>query len=267
MENRNLQDAKRIVVKVGTSSLIRANGKINLQAIDELCYTLSGLVNEDKEVVLVSSGAVGVGLANMGLVQRPKQIPEQQALAAIGQSQLMTIYQQRFAMYSQKTSQILLTHDVLTYPESRENVLNTFNELLKWKVIPVVNENDTVAVDEMDHQTSFGDNDWLSAVVASGIDADLLIVLSDIDGLFDKNPKKYADANLISEVTEISEKITGAAGGTGSRFGTGGMATKIKAMDRMINEGRKAVLANGKRPSIIFEILNGKQIGTLFHKK
>ena len=157
MENRNLQDAKRIVVKVGTSSLIRANGKINLQAIDELCYTLSGLVNEDKEVVLVSSGAVGVGLANMGLVQRPKQIPEQQALAAIGQSQLMTIYQQRFAMYSQKTSQILLTHDVLTYPESRENVLNTFNELLKWKVIPVVNENDTVAVDEMDHQTSFGD--------------------------------------------------------------------------------------------------------------
>ena len=239
---------------MGTSTLIHPNGKVNFHAIDQLCYVLTGLVNDGKQVVLVSSGAIGVGMGQVGLHERPESIPDQQALAAIGQSGLMSVYQQRFSLYGQRIGQILLTHDVLEYPLSRKNALNTFNSLLEWGVIPIVNENDTVAVDEMDHHTKFGDNDQLSAIVASIVDADLLVMLSDIDGFFDKNPRKYADAKLFERITKIDETTLEAAGGKGSKFGTGGMMTKL-------------ILANGQDPAIIFELIRGEPLGTLFVKE
>lgn len=266
MKKRDLSDVQRIVVKVGTSSLTHPNGSLNLVAIDQLSYTLSGLVNSGKQVVLVSSGAVGVGMGHLGLKERPKIIQEQQALAAIGQSQLMAVYQQRFALYGQKISQVLLTHDVLDFPHSLENVTNTFACLLDWNIIPIVNENDTVAVDELDHHTKFGDNDQLSALVADLIDADLLIMLSDIDGFYDKNPNKHEDAALIQEINEINEEILQAAGGSGTKFGTGGMMTKLKAAQLMLDRDKKTILANGANPSMLFRILNGENIGTLFKK-
>ncbi|AUJ31219.1 MAG: glutamate 5-kinase [Liquorilactobacillus nagelii] len=256
--------ATRIVVKIGTSTLIHPNGKLNLIAIDQLCYTLSGLVNEGKQVVLVSSGAIGAGLGQLGMTQRPAAIPEQQAIAAIGQTELMTVYQQRFSMYGQKIGQILLTHDVVDFPTSRENVLNTFESLLKAGVIPIVNENDTVAVDELDHHTRFGDNDQLSALVATAIKADLLVMLSDIEGFYDKNPRKFTDATLIKQVKRIDEQLFQHAGGSGTRLGTGGMTTKLKAAQMMLQAGSSMILASGKNPSIIFKLIAGEEVGTLF---
>ena len=256
--------AKRIVVKIGTSTLIHQNGKLNLKAIDQLCYTLSGLENEGKQIILVSSGAIGAGLGLLGLNKRPTAIPEQQALAAIGQTQLMTVYQQRFAIYGQKIGQVLLTHDVIDYPKSRLNVLNTFENLLERGIIPIVNENDAVAVDELDHHTRFGDNDQLSAIVAKIVNADLLIMLSDIDGFFDKNPRKFADAQLIKQVKKIDEQTFKLASGSGTKLGTGGMVTKLKAAQMMLQAGKAMILANGENPSVIFKLVAGQELGTLF---
>lgn len=261
---RHMENVQRLVVKIGTSSLIHPNGKINLQAIDQLSYTLTGLVNEGKQVILVSSGAIGVGMGQLGLNTRPREIQAQQALASIGQSELMTVYQQRFAVYGQKISQILLTHDVLDFPESREHVHHTMEQLLEWGVIPVVNENDTVAVDELDHRTRFGDNDQLSAIVATRSNADLLVMLSDIDGFYTKNPHKFADAKLIDVLHEISEDAVRRAGGAGTELGTGGMVTKLKAAQSILANNKMMVLANGTNPSIIFKIMNNEPIGTLF---
>jgi glutamate 5-kinase len=261
---RHMENVQRLVVKIGTSSLIHPNGKINLQAIDQLSYTLTGLVNEGKQVILVSSGAIGVGMGQLGLTKRPREIQAQQALASIGQSELMTVYQQRFAVYGQKISQILLTHDVLDFPESREHVHHTMEQLLEWGVIPVVNENDTVAVDELDHRTRFGDNDQLSAIVATRSNADLLVMLSDIDGFYTKNPHKFADAKLIDVLHEISEDAVRRAGGAGTELGTGGMVTKLKAAQSILANNKMMVLANGTNPSIIFKIMNNEPIGTLF---
>ncbi len=263
---RHMENVSRLVVKIGTSSLIYANGKVNLQAIDQLSYTLTGLVNEGKQVILVSSGAIGVGMGQLGLSKRPARIPEQQALASIGQSELMTVYQQRFSVYGQKISQVLLTHDVLDFPKSRDYVHNTMEQLLKWGVIPIVNENDTVAVDELDHHTKFGDNDQLSAIVATRSNADLLIMLSDIDGFFTRNPHKFADAQLIGALHEVTEDSLKRAGGAGTELGTGGMVTKLLAAQNILAHGKKMVLANGANPSIIFKIMNNEAIGTLFEK-
>lgn len=263
MNNRTI-NANRIVVKVGTSSLIHPSGAINLETFDQLAYTLSALNNQGKELILVSSGAIGVGLNKMHLKKRPTEIGAQQALAAIGQSELMTLFTQRFNHYLTDIAQVLLTHDIFDYPKSNKYVMDTFNCLLNDNVIPIVNENDTVATDELDHKTTFGDNDQLSAIVASHVNADLLIVLSDIDGFYDQNPKKYVNANLISTVNHINEKTFTVAGGSGSRFGTGGMQTKLLAAKRMLDENRQMVLANGKDPRVILDILAGKQIGTLF---
>lgn len=261
---RHMDDVKRIVVKIGTSSLIHTNGKLNLDAIDQLSYTLSSLNNAGKEIILVSSGAIGVGMGQFGMTKRPEKIPEQQALAAVGQSQLMTVYQQRFASYATKISQVLLTYDVFEYAGSLKNTLNTFETLLAWNVIPIVNENDTVAVDELGHITKFGDNDQLSALVAAVVNADLLVILSDIDGFFEQNPKEHPNAKLIATVNQIDEQVYRRAGGSGSDFGTGGMYTKIKAADRMMQHGKKTILANGQDPKILLDILAGKPIGTLF---
>ena len=179
----------------------------------------------------------------------------------------MTIYQQRFTTYGQKISQVLLTHDVLDYPESRQNVFNTLDTLLEWGIIPIINENDTIAVDELDHHTKFGDNDQLSAIVADIVGADLLIMLSDLAGFFNKNPRHFKDAKLIDEINKIDSKVIEQAGGKGTKFGTGGMMTKLKAAKRILKHDRMMILANGENPSIIFKIMNGDKIGTLFRKK
>lgn len=260
---RNLR-AKRVVIKVGTSTLVYPDGAINLRAIDQLAFVISAMRHRGREVVLVSSGAIGVGLNYMGLKQRPKLIPEQQAIAAIGQSELISIYKERFAIYEQKIGQLLLTRDIFVYPESHRNVLNTFEALLQQNIVPIVNENDTVAVDELDHETKFGDNDQLSAIVATNIGADLLIMLSDIDGFYTGNPNADASAQLLSHVEKVNQQTYDLAGGSGSRFGTGGMVTKLKAAERMIKADGQMILANGEDPTIIFKILAGEAVGTLF---
>lgn len=260
----SLATAKRIVIKIGTSSLIYPNGNINLSGIDQLAFVLTDLANQGKEIILVSSGAIGVGMNNLGLAQRPISIPEQQAVAAVGQTKLMTIYTQRFMTYSQKTAQVLLTRDIVEFPESRKNVINTLNQLLAMHIIPIINENDTVAVEELDHQTKFGDNDQLSAIVTQLTNADLLIMLSDIDGFYSDNPTVNHEAVLYQTVHEITGELMAKAGGKGSQFGTGGMVSKLKAAQRILASDSKMVLANGEKPQVIFAILAGDAIGTLF---
>ncbi|WP_424684697.1 glutamate 5-kinase [Enterococcus sp.] len=260
----SLATAKRIVIKIGTSSLIYPNGNINLSGIDQLAFVLTDLANQGKEIILVSSGAIGVGMNNLGLAQRPVSIPEQQAVAAVGQTELMTIYTQRFMTYSQKTAQVLLTRDIVEFPESRKNVINTLNQLLAMHIIPIINENDTVAVEELDHQTKFGDNDQLSAIVTQLTNADLLIMLSDIDGFYSDNPAVNHEAVLYQTVHEITGELMAKAGGKGSQFGTGGMVSKLKAAQRILAADSKMVLANGEKPQVIFAILAGDAIGTLF---
>lgn len=263
MAKRAMQ-CKRLVVKIGTSSLIHPNGKVNLQTIDRLAYALTALNNQGYELVLVTSGAIGVGMAELGMSKRPAVIAEQQALAAIGQSELMTLYTQRFSDYGAKIGQLLLTHDVFDYPMNRQHVLDTIDALLAQQVIPVINENDSVAVDELDHRTIFGDNDQLSALVAKQIGADLLVVLSDIDGLYDRDPNRHPDAALMPTITQLSAKVLAAAGGSSTRFGTGGMVTKLKAAKTMMRAGKQMVLASGRDPRIVLQILAGDSVGTWF---
>lgn len=257
---------QRIVVKVGTSSLIYPNGQVNLRTIDHLAYTLATLNHQGYKMVLVSSGAIGVGLASLGLTKRPAEIARQQALASIGQTELMRIYSQRFLDYQTKVSQLLLTRDVLEYPVSRQHILNTITTLLKDSVVPIINENDPVSVDELDHHTTFSDNDELSAQVATRISADLLIVLSDIDAFYDKDPHKYPDAKPIHNVDEVTPELEQAASGSSTKFGTGGMVTKLRAATTIMKANQKMVLCNGRDPKIIFNILDGEQIGTVFGK-
>lgn len=264
---KHLLEAQRIVVKVGTSTLIYPNGTINLGAIDQLAFVLSDLNNQGKEVILVSSGAIGVGLNKLNLEKRPKTIPKQQAVAAVGQTELMNIYNQRFLTYSQQTGQVLMTRDVTEYPESRRNVTNTLEQLLKMNVIPIVNENDTVSVDELDHLTKFGDNDQLSAIVTQLTNADALIMLSDIDGFYSDNPLINKEAILYSHIKAIDDDLMSRAGDKGSDFGTGGMRSKLKAAQRVLDIHSSMVLANGKNPRIIFDILQGAEIGTLFKEE
>ncbi|AYG00666.1 glutamate 5-kinase [Lactococcus allomyrinae] len=267
MTRRNILKSRRIVIKIGTSSLILPNGKINLSNIDELAFVLSDLNNKGYEVILVTSGAVGVGLNVLGMDKRPADIATQQALASIGQVELMSLYTQMFRRYSQKVSQLLLTRDVTDFPTSRENAENALSALLSMNIIPIVNENDAIAVDEMDHQTKFGDNDKLGAIVAKLVDADLLIMLSDIDGLYDKNPTIYDDAQIFREIHEITDELREMAGGAGSRFGTGGMTSKLSAAQILFENRQEMVLTNGARIREIREIIAGKEIGTYFYRK
>lgn len=261
---RNIQYG-RVVVKIGTSSLIHAaTGKVNLQTIERLAYTLSALNNQGVQVILVSSGAIGVGLDRMHLQERPAAIAQQQALAAIGQLELMNLYAQRFSDYGTQIGQLLLTHDTFDFPVSRQHVFDTVDALLAQNVIPIINENDSVATDEMDHRTTFGDNDQLAAIVATQLGADTLIVLSDIDGLYDKDPNKFSNAQIMYEVEKLSKQVLMGAGGTSTRYGTGGMVTKLRAAAMMIDHGGQMVLANGADPRVILRILAGERIGTWF---
>ena len=256
---QNIKNHKRIVVKVGTSTLTYSNGNINLSRIEKLTGVLSDLMNSGKEVVLVTSGAVGVGVNKLKLKERPKTIKEKQAAAAVGQSELMHIYSKLFGEYSHIVGQVLLTRDVVEDDHIRKNVVNTFETLIENKIIPIVNENDTVAIDEIENIVRFGDNDNLSAIVAG--------LVSDIDGFYDSDPRKNLDSKMIKEVIEITRELEECAGGAGTSFGTGGMATKLTAAKTATNFGVDMILANGDDPKILFDIVNGEEIGTLFIKK
>jgi len=256
-------DAKRIVVKVGTSTLTHDNGSINFRRIDALCRVLADLRGEGKEIVLVTSAAIGVGVSRLALGKKPTQVALKQAAAAVGQCELMHTYDKMFSEYGSVVAQILLTRDVMDVPERRRNAENTVEALLKMGVIPIVNENDTVAVEEI----IFGDNDTLSAMVANLCKADLLILLSDIDGLYDSDPHKNPAARRIPMIHEITDEIEKGATGAGTDRGTGGMATKIHAGKIALEAGFDMVIADGADPAVIYDVLEGKEVGTLFRRK
>ena len=265
---RNIvKESKRIVVKVGTSTLTYDNGKINLKRIDKLAMVLADLRNQGKEVVLVSSGAIGVGCSKLNLVERPNTIREKQAVAAVGQCELMHIYSKFFGEYGNVVGQVLLTRDVVEDDHIRNNVINTFETLLEKGVIPIVNENDTVSIDEIENICNFGDNDNLSAIVAKLIKGDLLIILSDIDGFYDSDPRHNEDSKMIKEIYEVNKELEEFAGGAGSSQGTGGMKTKLAAAKVALDAGVNMILTNGKDPEILFDILEGQDLGTLFINK
>jgi len=255
-----LSDKRRIVIKIGTSSLTFPNGRLNLRRIEHITNVIATLQKQNRQVVLVSSGAIAVGVGKLGYKKRPHTIPGKQAMAAIGQAILAKIYRKFFDAHNINVGQILLTSDVITNDEKHKNAENTFAKLLEIGAVPIVNENDTVSTDEIE----IGDNDTLSAMVASICKADLLIILSDIDGFFDKDPRKFADAKRISIITDVNDKVSNAAGSAGSSFGTGGMATKISAVKICHKDDIDTIIANGDSPEILFDILAGKDIGTLF---
>ncbi|WP_346355927.1 glutamate 5-kinase [Azotosporobacter soli] len=260
LRREELAQAKRIVVKVGTSTLTHATGKLNVGRVDRLARELTDLVNQGKEIILVTSGAVGVGIDRLGLKERPRTIPEKQAAAAVGQGILMHIYEKMFAEYGQIAAQVLLTREDSVKRSRYANSRNTLLTLIAMGVIPVINENDAVAIEEL----KIGDNDTLSAMVASIVDADLLIILSDIEGLYTANPQTTPDATLISTVHDVSPEIEALAGGAGSTLGTGGMHTKLQAAKIAVSSGVPMVIATGTRDGVISAIAAGEEIGTLF---
>ncbi|HWT26466.1 MAG TPA: glutamate 5-kinase [Mobilitalea sp.] len=256
-----LKDKKRIIVKIGSSSLTHPEtGSINLNKMERLIRILTDIRNQGKDVILVTSGAIAVGRKALGFTERPTERSIKQACAAVGQASLMMVYQKLFAEYNQIAAQILMTKYTMINDISRQNARNTFDELFKMGVIPIVNENDTVSTEELD----FGDNDTLSAIVTALVHGDLLILLSDIDGLFTDDPHENKDAKLISCVDEISEELHQMAKDSNSSVGTGGMATKISAARIAAASGADMVIANGDNVQHIMDIISGKEIGTLF---
>lgn len=258
-----ITQAKRVVVKVGTSTLTYENGKMNLRRIERLCKVLSDLQNSGKEIILVTSGAIGVGVGKLGLPSRPQETEKRQAVAAVGQCELMFMYDKFFGEYNLTVAQVLLTGDVLANEHNRKNTENTFIELIKMGIIPVVNENDTVAVEELEG-ARIGDNDTLSAIVAKLVGADFLIILTDIDGLYDKNPSTEPDAKRIPFVPEVTDEIRSLAGGSGSNRGTGGMSTKVGAAAAANAAGIVCCVMSGAFPEKLYDLFEGAQIGTVF---
>lgn len=250
---------KRIVVKVGTSTLTYDTGKINIRRINELARVLSDLRNQGYEIILVSSGAIGVAMGKLGYTEKPKDTKVKQSLAAVGQCELMALYDRMFSEYHNTVAQILLTRSDIDIKKRNQHTKDTFNTLLDMGIIPIVNENDTVSVEEIE----FGDNDSLSAIVAKVTEADILVLFSDIDGLFDADPHKTPDAHLISRVEDIA-KVQANAGGAGSKVGTGGMVTKIEAAKIANNAGISMIIANGNNIDALYDIIDGKKVGTLF---
>lgn len=254
------ENSRRIVVKVGTSTLTHATGALNLRRIGALVQVLSDFKNAGKEMILVSSGAVSAGVAKVG-AGRPATIAEKQAMAAIGQSELMRLYDQLFSLYGHTVAQVLLTRDVLDNPVRRELAENTFETLLSMGCVPIVNENDPVSTDEL---TKFGGNDILSAYVARVCHADVLINLSDVDGLYDKDPRKHSDAILIHRVDALSADVMASAGGAGTERGTGGMEAKLHAASLSTEAGIPMFIMNGHDPHILYRLLDGEEVGTYF---
>ena len=250
----------RIVVKVGTSTLAHSTGNINIRHVEELCKVMSDLKNAGHEMILVSSGAIGMGVGKLSLKEKPQDMPTKQAAAAVGQCELMYTYDKLFSEYNHTVAQILLTGLDLEDRERYHNIQNTMNRLLELNVLPIINENDTVSTQEI----AVGDNDTLGAIVAVSMKADMLILLSDIDGLYTKDPHKDESAELISLVTEITPEIEALGGGKGSSLGTGGMATKLNAAKLCLSKGTEMVIANGANPSVLYDIVDGKKIGTRF---
>lgn len=259
----NTFQSRRIVVKVGTSTLTYETGRVNLGNLEKLCKVLSDLHNSGKQIILVSSGAIGVGVGKLKLSERPKETRYKQALAAVGQCELMFLYDKYFGEYNNYVAQILLTKDIVLNEFSKQNVVNTFQTLLEMGIIPIVNENDTVATDEL-IGANFGDNDNLSAIVADLVGADLLIILTDIDGLYETDPRNNPDAKKISTVYHIDDGIREMAGGSVSNRGTGGMATKITAAAAATAAGINTCVMRGDDPEYIYKLLNGEQVGTMF---
>lgn len=260
---QELVNAKRIVVKVGTSTLTHSTGKLNFFRIEKLVRELSDLANQGKEIILVTSGAVGAGVDRLGLKEKPTTIPEKQAMAAVGQGILMHMYEKLFGEYGQTVAQVLLTRENSVKHKQYMNSRNALLTLLKMGVIPVINENDAIAVDEL----KIGDNDTLSATVATLVDADVLIILSDIEGVYTANPQSNPTATLILEIKDITPQIEALAGGAGSKLGTGGMFTKIQAAKIAVNSGVTMVIASGNRDGIVRDVLNGRELGTVFPAK
>ncbi|HOJ77526.1 MAG TPA: glutamate 5-kinase [Bacillota bacterium] len=260
---KKITQAERIVVKIGTSTLTHTTGKLNISRMEQLVRRLVDLQHQGKEVVLVSSGAVGAGMGRLGINERPSSIVERQALAAIGQGLLMQVYEKLFSEYGLIVAQVLLTRSDLSDRKRYLNARNTILTLLKYNVIPIINENDTVATEEL----KIGENDALSALVTGLIDANLLILLSDIDGLYTADPKKDRNAKLIECVPEITPEIKQMAGGAGSSFGTGGMITKLAAAQMATASGADMVLMNGSQPQKILALFEGRSVGTVFLSK
>ena len=258
-----LKEVKRLVVKVGTSTLTYDTGKTNIRRMHKLVSVLSDIVNSGIEVALVTSGAIGVGVGKLGLKERPSDISGRQAAATVGQCELMFMYDKLFGEYGHTVGQLLITKSDVDSEERRKNLVNTFEKLFDYGAVPIVNENDSVAVDEI----VYGDNDSLSAIVAKLVNADALIILTDIDGLYDDNPNENEDAKLISQVDEITDELIAVAGGHGSRFSTGGMVTKLHAAQIAMDAGIDTIVMNGAAPESIYKALDGKQIGTFFTGK
>jgi glutamate 5-kinase len=258
-----MQSVKRVVVKVGSSTLTYANGALNLRCIEGLVRQLTDIHNRGIDVVLVTSGAIAAGVGRLGLKEKPKSMPKKQSAAAVGQVTLMHMYDKIFAEYGKITAQILITKDDMDHKERFTNAQNTFFALFHDSVIPIVNENDAIATDEI----KFGDNDTLSAVVCRLVEADLLILMSDIDGLYDCNPNINPGAKLISFVGEVTEEIEECAGGAGSLRGTGGMITKLNAAKIAMGSDAAMIIVNGSLQNVLNEVLEGNEIGTFFKKE
>lgn len=250
----------RIVIKIGTSTLAHKTGTLNIRRVEELCKVMSDLKNAGNEVILVSSGAIGMGLGKLSLTEKPKDIPTKQAAAAVGQCELMYTYDKLFSEYNHTVAQILITGEDIDHTDRRKNFENTMRRLLELSALPIINENDSISTSEIE----IGDNDTLGAIVATAINADLLVILSDIDGLFTADPHKEENAKLLHTVAEITPEIEGMIGGAGSKLGTGGMLTKIKAAKIVTENGIDMVIANGNNPTALYDIVDGLDVGTRF---
>ena len=253
----------RIVIKIGTSTLAHPTGHLNIRRVEQLCKIMSDIKNAGHELILVSSGAIGMGVGKLGLRERPKDIPSKQAAAAVGQCELMYTYDKLFSEYHHTVAQLLITGDDTASDTRRLNFTNTLNRLLELGALPIINENDTVATDEI----VIGDNDTLAAIVARSVHADMLILLSDIDGLYTADPHTHPEAKLLHHVTRIDDHIREIAGISSSTQGTGGMVTKLHAADICLGCGCKMVIANGNNPGNLYDILEGKPVGTTFSEE
>ena len=250
----------RIVVKIGTSTLAHSTGHLNIRRVEELCRVIADIKNAGHEIILVSSGAIGMGISKLGLHQRPTDIPSKQAAAAVGQCELMYIYDKLFSKYHHTVAQLLITGDDTENETRHQNFSNTLNRLLELNAMPIINENDTVATNEI----VIGDNDTLAAIVAESVNADLLVLLSDIDGLYTADPHTHPDAQLIPRVSAVDDYILSVAGVSGSNLGTGGMVTKLQAAKICLNCGCDMIITNGNRPAVLYDIIDGKPVGTTF---
>ena len=253
----------RIVIKIGTSTLAHPTGHLNIRRVEQLCKIMSDIKNAGHELILVSSGAIGMGVGKLGLRERPKDIPSKQAAAAVGQCELMYTYDKLFSEYHHTVAQLLITGDDTTNDTRRLNFTNTLNRLLELGALPVINENDTVATDEI----VIGDNDTLATIVARSVHADMLILLSDIDGLYTADPHTHPEAALLHHVARVDDHIREIAGISSSTQGTGGMVTKLHAADICLGCGCKMVIANGNNPGNLYDILEGKTVGTTFSEE